>query len=172
MENAQPFDVAGGTRPVPRDRPHLRWQVAAVVTGMVMLLALFAGGMVLIPRYQAAHPYSDLQRSDANQVHLDDLFLDMTLVTPEFRSDRNLNRYFADRDPDTVLPVLVGLNTHTGDIGHMMQLPGEVDLVGPAGERYPALTEPIVMSQHHNAYMLLFPARDKPPKLEKFAKAT
>lgn len=160
MKNALPFDVASGTRLPPRDRPHVRWQVAAVVTGMGMLLALFAGGMVLIPRYQAAHPYSDLQRSDADQVYLDDLFLDITLVTPEFRSDRNLSRYFAGRDPDTVLAVLVGLNTHTGDIGHMMQLPGEVDLVGPAGERYPALTEPIVMSQHHNAYMLLFPARD------------
>lgn len=160
MENVQPFDVAGGTSPPLRHPPHVRWQIAAVVTGLVMLLALFAGGMVLIPRYQAAHPYSDLQRSDANQVHLDDLFLDVTMVTPEFRSERNLDRYFVDRDPDTVLPVLVGLNTHTGDIGHMMHLPGDVDLVGPAGELYPALTEPIVMSQHHNAYMLLFPARD------------
>jgi len=160
METAQPIDVAGGAMPAPGGSRDVRWQVAAVVTGMVMLLALFAGGMILIPRYQAAHPYSDLQRSDANQVHLDDLFLDVTLVTPEFRSGRNLDRYFADRAPDTVLPVLVGLNTHTGDIGHMMRLPGEVALVGPSGESYPALTEPIVMSQHHNAYMLLFPARD------------
>ncbi len=160
MENAQPFDVAGQTMPAPGGRPNVRWQVAAVIAGLAMLLALFTGGMVLIPRYQAAHPYSDLQRSDANQVHLDDLFLDVTLVTPEFRSERNLDRYFVDRDPEMVLPVLVGLNTHTGDIGHMSHLPGDVDLVGPAGESYPALTEPIVMSQHHNAYMLLFPARD------------
>jgi cytochrome c-type biogenesis protein len=160
METQQPIEAACGALPAPSGQAPLRWQAAAVATGVLLLLALFTGGMILIPRYQAAHPYSDLQRSDANQVYMDDLFLDVTLVTPEFLGERNLSRYFVDRDPATVLPVLVGLNTHTGDIGHMTHLPGEISLVGPAGESYPALTEPIVMSQHHNAYMLLFPARD------------
>lgn len=125
-----------------------------------LLLALFASGLVLIPRYQAAHPPSYLQRSDADQVRLDDLFLDATLVTPGFLRTRKLESYLGDREPNSVLPVLVGLNTHTGDIGHMHHLPGELTLVGPDGSRYPSLTEPIVLSQHHNAYLLLFPGRD------------
>jgi cytochrome c-type biogenesis protein len=73
---------------------------------------------------------------------------------------RNLGRYFEGRDPATVLPMLVGVNTHTGSIAHMHHLQGNFILVGPDGERYPALTSPIVLSDHHNAYMILFPARD------------
>jgi cytochrome c biogenesis protein CcdA len=102
---------------------------------------------------------SDLQRSDADQVRVDDLYLDVTLVTPSFLQTRNLQRYLGDHSVDAVLPVLVGLNTHTGDIGHMHRFPGTLALIGPHGDRYPAISEPIVVSQHHNAYMLLFPAR-------------
>lgn len=133
--------------------------VVSMVLGFGLLLTLFSAGLVMIPRYQAANPSSALQRSDANRVRLDDLYLDLTLVTPSFLEGRNLDRYFGDRDPETVLPVLVGLNTHTGDIGHMREFPGDLSLIGPDGSRYPAITEPIVMSSHHNAYMLLFPAR-------------
>ncbi|MGD8817183.1 MAG: hypothetical protein PVJ51_08345, partial [Acidobacteriota bacterium] len=133
--------------------------VLAVVAGFGLLLTLFAGGLVLIPRYQAANPVSDLQRSDADQVRVDDLYLDVTLVTPSFLQTRNLQRYLGDHSVDAVLPVLVGLNTHTGDIGHMHRFPGTLALIGPHGDRYPAISEPIVVSQHHNAYMLLFPAR-------------
>ena len=129
------------------------------LAGVALLCALFVGGLILIPRYQAAHPFSELQRSDADRVRLDDMFLDVTLVTPEFRRSRNLDRYLGGRDPDSVIPVLVGLNTHTGDIGRLHRLPGRLEMVGPDGHRYPSLTEPIVLSQHHNAYMLLFPAR-------------
>ncbi len=84
----------------------------------------------------------------------------MTLVTPSFLRTRKLESYLGDRNPESVLPILVGLNTHTGDIGHMHHLPGQLTLVGPDGSRYPSLTEPIVLSQHHNAYLLLFPGRD------------
>jgi cytochrome c-type biogenesis protein len=133
---------------------------AGVGLAVSLLLALFASGLVLIPRYQAAHPPSYLQRSDADQIRLDDLFLDVTLVTPGFLRTRKLESYLGDRKPDSVLPILVGLNTHTGDIGHMHHLPGQLTLVGPDGSRYPSLTEPIVLSQHHNAYLLMFPGRD------------
>jgi cytochrome c-type biogenesis protein len=131
-----------------------------LLAGLAILAALFAGGLVLIPRYQATHPPSELQRSDADRVRLDDLFLDVTLVTPSFLRTRNLDSYLVDRDPESVLPILVGLNTHTGSIDHMHHLPGEIWLVGTDNRRYPSITEPIVLSQHHNAYMLLFPARD------------
>lgn len=134
---------------------------AAILLGAAALGALFASGLVLIPRYQATHPPSYLQRSDADRVRVDDLYLDVTLVTPSFLRSRKLEPYLGERDPDSVLPVLVGLNTHTGDIGHMHHLPGRLELVDPDGRRYPALTEPIVLSQHHNAYMLLFPGRSQ-----------
>jgi cytochrome c-type biogenesis protein len=128
--------------------------------GMAFLFALFAAGLVLIPRYRAAHPVSVLQRSDADRAPMDDLYLDLTLVTPEFRKTRNLERYFEGRNPASILPVLIGVNTHTGSIAHMHHLHGNFILVGPDGERYPALTSPIVLSDHHNAYMVLFPSRD------------
>jgi cytochrome c biogenesis protein CcdA len=140
--------------------PRARWGLVAVGIGLLLLFALFASGLVLIPRYRAAHPVSALQRSDANTAQIDDLYLDLTLATPAFLQTRHLGRYFEGRDPVTILPVLVGVNTHTGSIEHMHHLHGNFFLIGPDGERYPALTSPIVLSEHHNAYMVLFPARD------------
>jgi len=131
-----------------------------ILVGMGLILALLVGGLVVIPRYRAAHPATALQRSDADRVAVDDLYLDLTLVTPKFLASRDLKRYMGDRDPATVLPVLVGINTHTGSIEHMHHLDGDLFLVGGDGARYPALTEPIVLTQHHNAYMLLFPPLD------------
>ena len=131
-----------------------------IFLGMGFILALLVGGLVLIPRYRAAHPATALQRSDADRVAVDDLYLDLTLVTPKFLASRDLERYMGDRDPATVLPVLVGINTHTGSIEHMHHLDGDLFLVGSDGARYPALTEPIVLTDHHNAYMLLFPPLD------------
>ncbi len=156
LTDRRPHEINAG---VSERSGEVRRSVLSVAVGIGLLLALFTAGLVMIPRYQAANPPSALQRSDADRVRLDDLYLDLTLVTPSFLQDRNLERYFGDRDPESVLPLLVGLNAHTGDIGHMREFPGAVSLIGPDGNRYPAITEPIVMSQHHNAYMLLFPAR-------------
>ncbi len=133
----------------------------AVCGGLLIMVLLFLAGLVFIPRFQAAHPPSELQRSDADRAGFDDLYLDLTLVTPSFLESRKLERYLGERDPQTVLPVLVGLNTHTGTIEHMHHLPNTLSLVGPSGQRYPSLSEPIVLSQHHNAYLVLFPARDQ-----------
>jgi hypothetical protein len=153
-----PFDLVA---PAPAQPPaHARWGLVAVGAGLLLLFALFASGLVLIPRYRAAHPVSVLQRSDADTAQIDDLYLDLTLATPAFLETRHLDRYFEGRDPATILPVLVGVNTHTGSIEHMHHLSGSFLLVGPDGERYPSLTSPIVLSEHHNAYMVLFPARD------------
>ncbi len=147
-----------GSAEAPRRRAP-RGALLAVAGSALALLALFAFGLVLIPRFQAAHPPTPLQRSDANRVALDDHYLDLTLVTPEFLESRKLRRHLGDRDPAGVLPVLVGLNTHSGSIEHMHHLPNNLSLVGPDGGRYPSIGEPIVLSQHHNAYMVLFPAR-------------
>jgi hypothetical protein len=85
--------------------------------------------MVLIPRYQAVHPINELQRSDADKVQVDDIYLDTTLVTPSFLNDRHLQRYVGNRDPGTVLPVLVGLNTHKGSIAHMHHMGGHFTFI-------------------------------------------
>jgi cytochrome c biogenesis protein CcdA len=151
----QPVDPV----PLQRTRATPRWGLLGLLSGALMLLALFAGGLVMIPRYRAAHPATALQRSDADRVQIDDIYLDLTLVTPQFLKSRKLERYI-NRAPDSVLPVLVGLNTHTGNISHMHHLDGSFFLVGPDGVRYPSLTAPIVLSEHHDAYMVLFPARD------------
>ncbi len=139
---------------------HPGWGIAAALASAVMLLALLVGGMVLIPRYRAANPASDLQLSDADRVSIDDLYLDLTIVTPKFLASRNLERFLGGHEADTVLPLIVGVNAHKGSIEHMHHLDGDVHLLDTDGARYPALTEPIVLTEHHNAYMLLFPPRD------------
>lgn len=136
-----------------------RHGVAALIAGFVLLLALFAGGLVLIPRYRAIHPPTPLQQSDANSVRVDDIYLDLTLVTPSFMRTRHLEHY-VDHDLKSVLPILVGINTHRGDISHMHHLHGSFFLIGEDGTRYPSLSAPIVLSEHHDAYLILFPARD------------
>ncbi len=143
----------------PRRHP-IRWGLFAVLAGLGSIVALLVSGLVLIPRYQAANPPLALQKSDADRVAIDDLYLDLTLVTPKFLEQRNLERYMGERQAGSVLPLLVGVNTHKGSIGHMHHLDGDLFLIGADGSRYPALTEPIVITEHHNAYMLLFPPRD------------
>ena len=86
--------------------PRARWGLVAVGIGLLLLFALFASGLILIPRYRAAHPVSALQRSDANTAQIDDLYLDLTLATPAFLQTRRLERYFEGREPVTILPVL------------------------------------------------------------------
>jgi len=145
---------AAGARP-----PLARRGIAVVLAGVMMLLMLFAMGLVMIPRYRAVHPPTPLQQSDADRVRIDDIYLDLTLATPAFMRTRHLQRY-VDRDLTDVLPILVGINTHRGDISHMHHLHGSFFLVGADGTRYPSLAAPIVLSEHHDAYMILFPSRD------------
>ncbi|MDH3744437.1 MAG: hypothetical protein OES47_04965 [Acidobacteriota bacterium] len=147
-------------RPADSPRRRVRWGIAAILAGVGMILALLVGGMVLIPRYRAAYPASALQQSDADRVAIDDLYLDLTLVTPKFLASRDLERFLGERKAETVLPLIVGVNVHKGSIEHMHHLDGDVHLVDADGARYPALTEPIVLTDHHNAYMMLFPPRD------------
>jgi cytochrome c biogenesis protein CcdA len=144
----------------PRNVSQFRGGVLLLLLGGLALLAILIGGMVLIPRYRAAKLADQLQRSDADRVKLEDLYLDVTLVTPSFWKSRRLERYLGNRDPQSVLPFLVGVNVHTGSVGHLHHLSGNFTLIGPDQVRYPSLTEPIVLSDHHNVYLVLFPSRD------------
>ena len=137
-----------------------RWGVIAFTLGFAFLVTLFISGLVLIPRFQASHPISPLQRSDADRVSVDDMYLDITLVTPQFAATRKLDRYMNGHTLNSVLPILVGVNTHTGTIHQMHHLAGNFELLGPDGARYPSLAQPIVLTTHHNAYMVLFPSVD------------
>lgn len=137
-----------------------RWGLWGLLMGFGIIFALLVAGMIFIPRFQAAHPFTAYQKSDADRSAIDDMFLDVTLVTPQFLQSRNLGRYLGDRDPDQVLPVLVGVNTHSGNLACIQHVDGHFFLVGPDGADYPSVADPIVMSEHHNAYMILFPSRD------------
>jgi len=149
------------TVPIVSEPPNRkRWGLITVGLGFAFLAALVVSGLALIPRFQAAHPISPLQRSDANRVSVDDMYLDITLVTPQFAATRKLDRYMNGHSLKSVLPILVGVNTHTGTIHHMNHLAGNFELLGPDGARYPSLAQPIVLTTHHNAYMVLFPSRD------------
>jgi cytochrome c biogenesis protein CcdA len=139
--------------------PLARRGIVALAAGALMLFVLFAAGLVMIPRYRAEHPPTPLQQSDADRVRIDDIYLDLTLATPAFIRTRHLQR-FVDRDLKGVLPILVGINTHRGDISHLHHLHGNFLLIGADGTRYPSLSAPIVLSEHHDAYMILFPSRD------------
>lgn len=161
MNYAQTIVAGGPAAPsIPIDRgARITRGAATVFAGAMMMLLLFAGGLVMIPRYRAAHPPTPLQQSDADRVTIDDIYIDLTLVTPEFLRTRHLEHY-VDHDLKSVLPILVGINTHRGDISHMHHLHGSFELVDTDGTRYPSLEAPIVLSEHHDAYMILFPARD------------
>ena len=158
VENLAVGAIPIGHAPIDGNTPVQRG-IATLFAGAMMLLVLFAGGLVMIPRYRAAHPPTPLQQSDADRVQIDDIYIDLTLVTPEFLRTRHLEHY-VNHDLKKVLPILVGINTHRGDISHMHHLHGTFVLVGADGMRYPSLAAPIVLSEHHDAYMILFPSLD------------
>jgi cytochrome c biogenesis protein CcdA len=56
-------------------------------------------------------------------------------------------------------PFLIGINTHVGSIEHL-DLRGKVHLVDSDGNAFPAIGEPVVVSEHHNMYLLAFPLFD------------
>lgn len=141
-----------------------RWAMLAVFGGLGFIFCMILAGMVFIPRIQSVRPVSELQKSDAATSAVDDYYVDLTLMTRSFLQRRNMMRYLGDRDPDRVLPVLMGIHTHTGSIEHVHDVSycgGDMFLEGGDGTQYPALTEPIVLSSHHNAYLVLFPSRDR-----------
>lgn len=133
-----------------------------LAAGVLFLLAIFVAGLFLIPRYRAQSPHG-LQRSDAGEVPVDGIYLDLTPVLPSMVERLNLDQYVDRADYEDKLPVLVGMNTHTGSIRELRinrKDLGGAHLIGPDGGEYPSIEEPLAVSEHHNTYLLFFPSKD------------
>jgi len=125
--------------------------------GVALLIAVFVVGIYIVPRAQAGSP-GTARQSDANRVSISDVYLDVTYATPEFVQRVKLEPYL-DHYQGRVQPFLVGLNTHVGSIEYL-DLRGKVELEDNHGQRYPSLGAPVVVSEHHNLYLVCFPLLD------------
>lgn len=126
--------------------------------GIGFLLTVFFVGIYLVPKLQAGSP-SATRQSDAARVPLSDVYVDVTYATPEFVQRVKLEKYL-DRWRNRAQPFLVGINTHVGTIAELDSVQSKFLLEDNHGERYPSLGSPIVLSEHHNMYLLVFPLAD------------
>ena len=125
--------------------------------GIGFLLAIFVVGIYLVPKLQSGNPQTARQ-SDASRVPLSDVFVDVTYATPEFVKRVKLEPY-VEQYQNRAQPFLVGINTHVGTIADL-DLRGRVLIEDSNGERFPSLGTPVVLSEHHNMYLLVFPLVD------------
>ena len=128
-----------------------------LICGVVLLAAVFVIGIYVVPRAQAGSPRTTRQ-SDAARVPISDVYLDITYATPDFVKRVKLEPYIGQYQGRTQ-PFLIGLNTHVGSIEHV-DLRGKVYLEDNHGDRYPSLGAPVVVSEHHNLYLVVFPLLD------------
>lgn len=128
-----------------------------LTSGVALLLAVFVIGIYVVPRAQSGNS-STARQSDASRVPLSDLYFDVTYATPDFIKRVKLEPYLGHY-MGYAQPFLIGLNTHVGSIEHV-DLRGKVLLEDNRGDRYPALGSPVVVSEHHNMYLLSFPLFD------------
>lgn len=128
-----------------------------LISGIVFLLAIFVVGIYLVPRLQAGSA-STARQSDAGRVSLSDVYVDVTYATPQFVKRVKLEPYVAQYE-NRAQPFLIGINTHVGTIADL-DLRGKVLLEDSKGERFPSLGTPVVLSEHHNMYLLVFPLVD------------
>lgn len=128
-----------------------------LISGVAFLLATFAIGIYVVPKVQSGSPQTARQ-SDATKVPLSDVYVDVTYATPEFVKRVKLEPYLKSYE-GRAQPFLVGLNTHVGSIADV-DLRGKVLLEASNGDRFPSLGTPVVLSEHHNMYLLVFPLVD------------
>jgi cytochrome c biogenesis protein CcdA len=128
-----------------------------LLSGLALLLAVFVIGIYIVPRAQAGSPATSRQ-SDAGRVPISDVYLDITYASPDFVKRVKLEPYFSQYQ-GRAQPFLIGLNTHVGSIEHV-DLRGKVVLEDDLGERFPSLGAPVVVSEHHNLYLAVFPLLD------------
>lgn len=128
-----------------------------LLSGIALLLAVFVVGIYVVPRAQSGSPKTTRQ-SDAARVPISDVYLDVTYATPDFVKRVKLEPYLQHYQGRTQ-PFLIGLNTHVGSIEHV-DLRGKVTLEDDRGDTFPALGAPVVVSEHHNLYLVLFPLLD------------
>jgi cytochrome c biogenesis protein CcdA len=128
-----------------------------LVSGLLFLAAVFVVGIYIVPRAQAGSP-ATARQSDAGRVRISDVYLDVTYATPDFVKRVKLEPYLSQYQGRTQ-PFLIGINTHVGSIEHI-DLRGKVFLEDNHGDRYPSLGAPVVVSEHHNLYLVVLPLLD------------
>jgi cytochrome c biogenesis protein CcdA len=128
-----------------------------LLSGLVFLAAIFVVGIYVVPKLQVGSSATPRQ-SDSARVSLSDVFVDVTYATPQFVKRVKLEPYVAQYQ-NRAQPFLVGINTHVGTIADL-DLRGKVLLEDSHGERFPSLGTPVVLSEHHNMYLLVFPLVD------------
>jgi cytochrome c biogenesis protein CcdA len=127
------------------------------LSGVLLLLAVFIVGIYVVPKLQAGSP-ATARQSDASRVTLSDVFVDATYATPEFIKRVKLQPYLQQWE-NRAQPFLIGINTHVGTIADL-DLRGKILLEDSNGDRFPSLGTPVVLSEHHNMYLLVFPLVD------------
>ncbi len=127
------------------------------VSGVLLLVAVFVTGIYLVPKLQAGSP-ATARQGDASRVSLSDVFVDATYATPDFVKRVKLEPYLQHWQ-GRAQPFLIGINTHVGTIANL-DLRGKVFVEDSQGDRFPSLGTPVVVSEHHNMYLLVFPLLD------------
>jgi cytochrome c biogenesis protein CcdA len=127
------------------------------VLGITLLLAVFVVGIYIVPKLQSGSP-ATARQSDASRVSLSDVFVDATYATPDFVKRVKLEPYLQKWE-GRAQPFLICINTHVGTIADL-DLRGKVLIEDSHGDRYPSLGTPVVLSEHHNMYLLVFPLVD------------
>lgn len=127
------------------------------ISGLLLLLAVFVTGIYIVPKLQSGSP-ATARQSDASRVSLSDVFVDATYATPEFIKRVKLEPYLQQWQ-GRAQPFLIGINTHVGTIAHL-DLRGKVLVEDSHGDRFPSLGTPVVVSEHHNMYLVVFPLVD------------
>jgi len=127
------------------------------LSGIALLFAVFIIGIYIVPKLQSGSP-ATARQSDASRVSLSDVFLDATYATPGFIKRVKLEPYL-EQWQHRAQPFLIGINTHVGTIADL-DLRGKVLLEASNGDRFPSLGTPVVLSEHHNMYLLVFPLVD------------
>jgi cytochrome c biogenesis protein CcdA len=127
------------------------------VSGVLLLVAVFVTGIYVVPKLQAGSP-ATARQGDASRVSLSDVFVDATYATPDFVKRVKLEPYLQHWQ-GRAQPFLIGINTHVGTIANL-DLRGKVFIEDSQGDRFPSLGTPVVVSEHHNMYLLVFPLLD------------
>jgi len=127
------------------------------ISGVLLLVAVFVTGIYIVPKLQSGSP-ATARQSDASRVSVADVFLDATYATPDFIKRVKLEPYLQQWQ-NRAQPFLIGINTHVGTIADL-DLRGKVLVEDSNGDRFPSLGTPVVLSEHHNMYLLVFPLVD------------
>lgn len=127
------------------------------ISGVLLLLGVFVIGIYIVPKLQSGSP-ATARQSDASRVALSDVFVDATYATPDFVKRVKLQPYLQQWE-NRAQPFLIGINTHVGTIADL-DLRGKILLEDSNGERFPSMGTPVVLSEHHNMYLLVFPLVD------------